>query len=248
MSSTEMPRSGERTAVQRGLGLLLYLVGLGIGAALMGGIVWANLEARLFDPETVGERLTTLRCPLLVTPQEVATARVTVENPLDRPIRRRLRFRVAQGSVLLVEEEQILVPLEPGERRTFTWDVDPAQGVYGGRFLMVSAAVSGYPPLPARHGSCGTLVVPLSALQGIHILLLGNLLALGGMLLGLYLRGEGWRRQQRLNAFDSGLRILVGLYVLGMGTLLLGHWWALAGIALFLMGLILLGLVFRQAG
>ncbi len=238
----------ERTTGQRILGLLLYLVGLGIGVALMGGIVWANLEARLFDPETVGERLTSLRCPLLVTPQEMARVQLTVTNPVERPIRRRVRFRVAQGSVLLVEEEQALLALEPKERRVLTWEVDPAQGVYGGRFLMVSAALSGYPPLPARHGACGTLVVPAPGLRGGHILVLANLLALAGMLLGLGLRGEDWRPQQRLSAFDSGLRILTGLYVLGMGALLLGHWWAVAGLALFLMALILLGLVFRQAG
>ena len=73
------------SALKRRLGYLLFAIGFLAGLWLLGGIAWANLESSLFGSGDVGDNLSSLRCSLIVTPNETAQARVTLENPLDRP-------------------------------------------------------------------------------------------------------------------------------------------------------------------
>ena len=235
---------GAPSSFPRRIGYLLFAIGFLIGLWLLGGIVWANLEAGLLASGDVGENLSSLRCSLVVTPNEMARARVTLENPLDRPIDRFVRWRIAQRHVLLVDQFRDTASLQPGEKQTLERDVSPSSGVYGGRFLMVGVYVGSTYPLPAMEGSCGVWVIPVTWLDGMQILVFGNLAALLGMALGLLLV----RRNPSGPGGVSGgaFATMLVIYVIGMGATLALRWWAIGGAAVLLMILLMvLWLLYR---
>ena len=186
----------------------------------------------MFDSGTVGEQLSSLRCSLLITPAEPARAWIRLDNPLDRPIRQFVRWRLARRHMLLVDEEKVPVRLKPGEKIIIQQRCEPSAGVYGGRFVMISAYVSGAHPIPAREGSCGVWVVHVPFLKGIHILILASLAAIGGMAAGIHLY-----RRARAPDEDSGgaLVLILALFLIGLGSAWLFHWWVVAGLAFLLM-------------
>ncbi len=233
---------------QRVWGLFLFLIGFVIGILLLGGIAWANLEASFFDPWTsltADEKLNTLECPLIVTPGEAVTVQVTLDNPLDNPIRRLVRVHIPHGFITLLDEEESWLDFQPAERKTLSWPVPTESGVYGGRFLMVSVYASGHTPIPSQESRCGIWVVPFPLGRGVYLLAAGSILALLAMVAGLRMRVRTWRLRQRLNALDSGLQALLLLYVLGMAAILIGRWWFVSAGAVLLMGIIAATLLFR---
>ena len=226
------------------MGYLLFFVGFLAGLWLLAGIAWANMEAGMFGAGNVGENLSSLRCSLLVTPAEMARAQVTLSNPLDRPIERFVRWRIAQRHVLLVERLRDSVSLLPGESKTLERDVSPSAGVYGGRFLMVSVFVGSTYPLPAQEGFCGVWVVNLPWLSGREILILANLLAFLGMGLGVFLV----RRYAPGPEESSGaaLALMLLIYAAGIGATVIFRWWAFGAAAALLMALLMvLWLLYR---
>lgn len=228
----------------RRLGFVLFVIGFAAGLFLLGGIAWANLEASMFGSGDVGDNLSSLRCSLLVTPSEMARARVSLRNPLDRPITRFVRWRIAQRHILLVDEERDVVDLAPGEKKTVGRSLSPSSGVYGGRVLMVSAYVGGVYPLPALEGGCGVWVLHVPWLTGEFILILLNLLALAGMGLGLWLVRRNPSGPEGVSG--GAFALLLFLYVAGMGAVLLFRWWAIGSAAALLMALLMgLWLLYR---
>ena len=221
------------SALKRRLGYLLFAIGFLAGLWLLGGIAWANLESSLFGSGDVGDNLSSLRCSLIVTPNETAQARVTLENPLDRPIDRFVRWRIAQRHVLRVDEYRDTVSLQPGDKTTLERDVSPSSGVYGGRFLMLSAYVGSTYPLPALEGNCGIWVISIPWLTGIQILILVNLVALLGMGLGLLLVRRNPSGPEGISGGAFATMLLI--YLVGMGATVLFRWWAIGGAAALLM-------------
>ncbi len=250
----ESQHMGGRAAVRvpsiprRGLGLLIYTVGFLLAIYLLGHTVWAYFEAQLFDPWTslaAEAKLTTLECPLVIARAEGATVRLTLENPLERPIRRLVRLQVPEGYITLLSQEEQWVDLAPGARRTLEWHFGPERGVYGGRFLFVSAYASGRTPIPAQEGRCGIWIMPLAGVPGNLAWGAGILGAWMAMVSGLALRGHRWRDRERLNTFDTGLRVVLGAYTVGLLAMVGGRWWFVAGLALLLAGVLFGTLLLR---
>ncbi len=236
-----MMKSPTRT---RRLGYLLFAIGFVSGLWLMGGIAWANLEASLFGSGDIGENLTSLRCSLLVTSNENARAQVTLSNPLDRPIERFVRWRVAQRHVLMVDESRDKVSLAPGAREKIVHEIAASEGVYGGRFLMINAFVGSTYPLPALDGSCGVWVISIPWLKGTILLILANMLAILGMGAGMWLVRSHPSGPEGATGGAFAMTLLI--YAIGMGAILLFRWWVIGGLAALLMvALIVLWLLYR---
>lgn len=233
---------------QSRLGFLFFTTGLLAGAWLLGGIVWANIEASVFDAGKFGEHLTTLRCPLVITSKEQPQVRLVLKNPLDRTIKRLVRVHIARRSLLLMDEYKQWVDLKPGQHQSLAWALDPDNGVYHGRILMVGVYVGRSYPLPALQGNCGVWVLRrLPWLQGGHILFLVNLLAFGGMLGGIWLIRRV-NDSGTLDAIVGVMSVLLVLYTVGMGGLLLRRLWFLAAVVLLLMTLVAVLFLFQLLG
>jgi len=174
------------------LSVVLYSVGLLIGLELALGTIWANLEASLFDAAIRQEaRLTSLRCPPLISATETALVRAGFHNGSDKPLNFLVRANISDGYVTLIRHIPTTLRLEPGEGEVLAWPVTAADAAYG-RFVLVRVTVLRSPPYPARDAACGILLLDLP-LTGSQMLALALLVSLGGMGGGLALRVWGER-------------------------------------------------------
>ncbi len=223
-------------------GILLFSLGLLLGMALFGALVWSEFEVILFDPAWRGEApLRSLRCPAIITRSETGTITARVSNPLDRPVERYLRVHMSAGSLLLTREFTEIVPLEPGEARRVTWTVGAEDAVYD-RLIMVNVVLRRRYPLPARQRTCGILVVDVPYLTGWQVLGLCLVLSVSGMGAGhaLWVRSAAALGDQGRRA-AGGMIMLAGSVLVGTFIAWLG-WW-LPGLILFLILLIAIGVI-----
>ncbi len=203
--------------------VLLFSFGIVIGLVLAAFLVWADLEARLFDPSLPGERTMSIRCPAMLGNDETVMVSATFHNPLDREIRYVIRTHISEGYVTLMRRHDDQLPLAPGERQRLAWEVRPEDAAYG-LFALVKVHLFGNHPLPARGGSCGIIFVDLPLPGGV-MFGLGLALALGGMLGGIVL----WVRTNRSmgkSALDTtrAMVLLSALVFLGLLMGLLNIW------------------------
>ncbi len=223
-------------------GILLFALGLFLGMALFGVLVWAEFEVILFDPAWRGEaRLRSLRCPAIITTSETGTVSARVSNPLNRPVERYLRVHMSAGSLLVTREFTEIVALDPGQARWVGWSVSPDDAVYD-RLIMVNVVLRRRYPLPARQATCGILVVDVPYLTGRQLLGLWPTLSVLGMGGGyaLWVRpGASLGDRERRAAGGMimlAVSVLVGTFIAWLG------WW-LPGLILFFILLIAVGVI-----
>jgi len=229
--------------VKRVLGLLLFLVGVLLGLALFAGIIWGDLEASLFDVTLSGrERLSTLRCPAIMTTRQTGTVTAAITNALERETEFTIRTHISDGYVTLMREINSKLALQSGETGTLEWEVIPENAVYGGRLILVRVYIYAKYPLPARHGTCGILVIHSSRFTGAQILAFALSLSLLSMLIGAGL----WFVANR-PLHGSGAEVLYAMVALA-GCVLAGiiagllGWWV-PGVLLFTITILLIGAI-----
>lgn len=222
------------------IGSIAIFLGVLVGLVVSAGAVWADLEGNLFNAGLPAEeRLTTLRCPIFITPGEEATISATFHNPLERPLRRRVYANVSEGFVTLMRrsEETIIIP--PGERVTLSWPIYAEDAAWG-RFVLARVYGLRAAPLPSVTAGCGVWRVPISGVGG------QGALALAGLMMGALMAGGWWRlwqvraaltdRQRSVRSLLLALSLAVSI---SFGANLL-TWWAVAAFSLALAILLLL--------
>jgi hypothetical protein len=211
--------------IQRALGVLIFAVGVLSGMALLGIAVWGDLEASLFDASTRADAsLTTLRCPVMMTAQEIGRVSATFENPLERPVTFTIRAHISQGHVTLMREINSKLPLEPGETQTLEWTVTPDDAAYG-RLVLIRVRVSAKYPLPSRDASCGILVVDLPYFTGNQI----TAFALAAIVLSMVVGAGLWVVANRplrglAHEVTRAMGVLATSILVGLVLGLLGQW------------------------
>jgi hypothetical protein len=222
----------------------LYLTGLVLGVSFLSLFVWANIEASLFDPALSGdEALRTLQCPMIITEEEVANIRVTVNNPLDREIERIVRLHISEGMVTLKRQENQRVALTPGETMILEWEAYPEDAAFD-RLILVRGYVFRTAPLPARSGSCGILVVNVPYLSGNQISLLAAVGSFFSMGLGSYM----WIASNRIGREGKHRHLALGMVwlflIITLGLILsFFSLWQLAFVTLFITVVLALGII-----
>jgi hypothetical protein len=207
------------------LGVLLFALGVLVGLAMMGGAVWGDLEASLFQSaRRGGSGLPGLRCPVILGTSEAGTVSAKLRNPLDRPVEFNVRTYISEGYVSLMREEKTRLPLEPGEKERLEWPVTPDDAAYG-RLILARVRVLGQYPLPERQAACGILVLDTGLLSGGQVVALAVLASLLGMGAGAGLwiavsRPVAGRRLEAVRAMGA-LAASVGV---GLVVSLLGLW------------------------
>lgn len=229
----------------RFISIFLFVAGVLFALVLTFFALWPDFEAALFDPtHSGGESLNSLRCPLLITSSDEAAIRLTLTNPLDRPVNFLTQANISEGFVTLVRQEISQVMVQPGERAQLAWSVTPEDAVYE-RLILARVRVLRASGLPARQKACGILVLNVPVVRGNQII--GGLL--GATLLYLGLGALLWLRNERpLTSRQQELGRAVGLFalllLLTMGISFLG-WWGGAILIILVMLLLLVAFLER---
>jgi hypothetical protein len=215
-----------RNKLLRTVGALLFLAGFAFGALVFAGVVWADLEAAMFDTSMRGDKsLRTLRCPILITGNETGTVSATFHNSLDRSINFSIQTRISQGFVTLMREDKTILPVDAGGTERLEWTVTADDAAYRS-VVLVNVLLRGHYPLPSRQATCGVLVLGVPFLTGKQLLTLAVaaslvLMALGG---ALWLVGS-WPVNERSELdLARGMGALAISVVVGMVVGFLGAW------------------------
>jgi hypothetical protein len=227
-------RLSNRTA--RTLGVILYALGvlliLGLGAMA----TWGDLEASLFDTAIQAEKsLSSLRCPVLITRDEVGKISARFENTGTHPVNRAIRAHISQGYVTLIREESLQLPLQPGESQRWTFGITADDAAYGSSLILARVSTLRQAPMPSQSRACGIVVLGIPWISGAWVTGIWLALGLLGLVGGTWLwaRASGPLVGRRRHAANTMIAIaaatlavlaagLAGAWVLGV--LLLALW------------------------
>jgi hypothetical protein len=227
----------------RTLGVPIFSVGVLLGMALSGIVVWGDFEASLFNVSMSGNApLKTLRCPVMMTATEVGTVTATFTNPLERPVEFTIRAHITEGYVTLMREINSKLPLAPGETGTLEWPVTSDDAAYSGHLILVRVRLAAKYPLPSRHASCGILVVNLPYFTGNQVFAFAFAASLLSMVAGAGLWVVANRPLRGLGIdVTRAMGALAGCVVAGTIVGLLG-WWVL-GVLILAITVLLVGAI-----
>lgn len=230
--------------IMRLLGILFFWVGVILGMALVGGEVWADIEATFYGFDEMGDEALSLRCPILVTNAEPGQIVSSLKNPNDKQMELMTRTDISgHGGI---RTERTTTTLAPHGRDKVRWPVT-FKDVDLGFFIFARASSFPAYPLPFRESTCGMLFVKTNALTGNQLFILWTVTSVASMAAGLAL----WQASHKplagriLNA-TWAMRALAALVVAGMLVGFQG-WWGIGIIMIVLMVLMVVAMMFLAA-
>ena len=224
------------------LSLIIFTLGILIGMAIAGGIVWGDLEASLFDSSiNANSSLRSLKCPIAITTDEVGLIRATLKNPTDREKSYYVRAHISEGYVSLKREINQQIPVAPGEKGKVSWEIYPEDAAYN-RVVLFRVYVNASYPVPSQGNFCGVLVLDIPWFTGNQFFLLLLVLSLAGIISGRWL----WQKANPHKTQDSSSmgNAMNALIVIVYGAILSGYigLWIL-GILLFAVSVLMIGVI-----
>jgi hypothetical protein len=197
---------------------LIFFIGALSGLALTTLATWADLEAAFYGfDRTGGDRLSSMRCPILMSANETSSFSVKVTNREDKKISPTIKTDVSTPGLPVSSFDPI--ELAPGESKRMEFQVGP-DNIDLGRFVFARAWVYAAYPMDDLENTCGIFVVdlPVSGAVLTWGLLLMSLLGMG---IGLY-----GRRQAPVHVRGdmSRLTFLAVIVFIGMLLSFLGWW------------------------
>jgi hypothetical protein len=228
---TEKKGSHTKTRrIIRSLSILLFSAGVLLGVALAGSAAWADLEAKFYGFEKMGDKpLGGLRCPVVMTTSETRTISVTLTDPTDKPLQ--LMARADISNRIQIRTERKTLSLAPGEKNQLSWLVSSADIDLG---FFIFAKVSTYPvaAFPFRESTCGIVVVNLPSLTGNQVFTFTLVASLLSIAIGLLLWEVSNRPLQgRTLHITYAMRFLTAV-ILAQMLISFSGWWVLGGILL----------------
>jgi len=221
--------------------LIIFSVGIVIGMAIAGGIVWSNLETSLFDSGISPNSSLNINCPIAITSNEIGKVSASIINSVDREKDFFVSAHIAEGYLSLLREINQTVTVASNGKEEISWEVYPDDAVYN-RIIMFRVYVSPSYPIPSQGNFCGILVLNLSGLSGMQFfyLLLG--ISLAGVIGGILLWGKSGYPND--NHTQSLRNALIALSIFVFGTILIGYFgfWGL-GILSFAISILLIGII-----
>ena len=223
----------------RRLSIIIFAVGVLAGLLFSAFLIWAGLEATLFDPDFPGDTNLNLHCPLVLTRGETGHISASFTNTATWKVNLTVRAHFSHGYLSLIREESTLLALDPGESQEVRWTVTSEDRLYR-NFIFVKVANFRQMPIPGRIGTCGIIVLDLPILSGIQIVVLIVGLAVICIFSGIAL----WRVATRQFPAKgrSVMRAMSWLTVAVVACLLSGILRAwLPGVLAFVVSLLLIG-------
>lgn len=216
------------------LGIVFFFLGIMLELALSGGIVWGEIEARLYTSFSATSGLRTLECPLMLATTESGFVTATFDNPTDELVKPVVRLEVSHPGG--ARQTSQTLSLTPGATQTLNWTVGADAAIFG-RLILVSVYQSQYSHLSSRLGYCGILVLGLFGLSGSQTFILIFTVSILGLVVG----GALWLLRMRslggpaLSVTNAG-GVLAAIVLAGMLSSL-PRWW---GLTLFCLALTVL--------
>jgi hypothetical protein len=222
-------------------GIVLFTLGLLLTIGLTVIATWPDLEADFYGFTTLSpSRLGGVTCPILMGSDErpLISSRVTNKTPYKTNIAMTADF----SGFLEPRSERKLVPFEPGETRTVSWEISAQDAIFH-NFVLAEVYMGGAYPMPASQASCGVYVLSARGVNGTSVYWVLFAVGLLALCTGLFLlepsalgvpSGSASMLQARRTL---ALAAVVGLYVSYRG------WWIAGVICLVVMLLMGFGML-----
>ena len=232
-----------RNNIFKFFGTLFFSIGILIGFFILSLMVWGDLEASLFSSSLDADKsLSSLRCPVFMSPGESGVITAKFTNPTDKDWSRYTRAFISEGFVTLMREIKMEVPVPSGGRETAIWEVYPQDAAYD-RIIFFRVYVNAKYPYPSMGGSCGIIMMDFWGLTGQQIFIGLVLVSLVCITLGiLILRKQSKRSLQDFHTKFNSSYLLSVLLLIGITIAFFGIWiiaLLLLAIALLMVGIII---------
>ena len=149
-----------------GLGFFLYLSGIFINLFFSSNLLWGEMEARLYTPQT-GQRKLDIHCPLVIAPRETATIRTIITNS-NKETKPQVNAFFSHDDGARVESQTL--ELEPFESHPLQWTASSADIIFE-RLILVNIIQRPYRDLESRQGTCSIYVYSLFGLDGLNTMI-----------------------------------------------------------------------------
>lgn len=198
-------------------GALLFVF-VGVIAAL------GDIQSVTFDNQKLApERLKTLQCPVVITPNETGIISATITNQTNRAMMNRMRAVITNANDPELERIEYEFTLNPEEIRELTWPIT-SENAQANRFILARVHQVATYATPLRNASCGVMVIDVPYLTGFQLILslMGLAALLSGVSLivwGIHCSPKGWRNPGfRRWLFFTVTALLISLFALA------GYW------------------------
>jgi hypothetical protein len=228
----------------RVLSVLLSGIGVVMGLVFSASMIWASLEASLFDTSLTGDTSLGLHCPLVLNAQETGVVSARFTNTATWDVHLTVLADISESYVVMSRREQMILNLAPGESQVVRWTVSASEKVYG-KFVFVKAANIRQMPIPSHIATCGIVVVNIPFLTGTEMVILAISLTVLPIAAGIFL----WNRNNHplMGRSRDVMRAMVWLaVVVGVDVLcgVFGAW--LPGVAALVISILLIAEVLRH--
>ncbi len=202
-----------------------FILSFLLGFALLVFSVWGDVESQMFDAMYKGdERLSTLKCPVVLTPQDEEQFSATISNPIDEEIKPAVRVHVSSSFLDTKREENLNFELAPKESRKLAWQVSPSEAEDGNMILVKVFLFRDY-PISSKHATCGIWVLDIPLIKGNQLIYGSFALSAIGMIATTALwptvnKPMGKKAKELFRAFY----ILSAIIILATIGCLLGKW------------------------
>jgi hypothetical protein len=226
------------------LSVILFGIGVLMGLVFSAFLIWANVEASLFDPDLRGDASLDLHCPLVLNAEETGTVYATFTNTATWDVNLIVQADISETYLSLFRHERVILKLAPGESQEVRWTVSAADKVYG-RFVFVKAANNRQMPIPGHVATCGIVVVNIPFLTGAEmaVIAIGLTVIFIASGIGLWYKGN----RPLMGKGRDVMRAMMWLMVVVGAAVLCGIFGAwLPGIVAFVISLLLIAEVIRH--
>lgn len=149
----------KQNPVLRRLGFVSFTIAFILGILLIVARAWPDQESTLYGFIKYGyPRLTSLSCPVLMTVFDREPVTIRMHNSLARPLNLYVNAQLSSPVTFVNSEDQVV--LQPGETRTFSWDVGK-ENIDLHNFIFARVYTSAATSSGMKESTCGTLVLNL---------------------------------------------------------------------------------------
>jgi hypothetical protein len=205
-------------------GIILFLAGSLLGVVLFTLMNWAYLEADFYfgfagKPD---KKLTSLRCPLLMTSGETGRVSARLTNTTNKDLAPIIRTEFSENNFIAIDEKPY--QLAAGETRRLSWNVNSDNLAFG-HLVLARVHVANTYTLPSYGNACGTVMLDVPGVTGSQLFIIWLAFVLAAMTLGwiLWLAGNRPILSEAISVTRAMVLFTVAT-LLGLAFGIIGEW------------------------